>query len=545
MLLIKNGVIITMDSLCPRTEAAVVEGSYFSYVGDNASAEAFARLHSTSPVETLDLQGRFLMPGFNDSHMHFIHYVKTKLSVDLFGVSSLSELKERMRLGLARFDGAGNQWLIGEGWNQEQFAGVRRFPTRQDLDEVSRDVPIIILRSCFHVGVLNSKALELMHFDREAAARFGVFVETDETGEPNGVIKENLLDDTKASLPTIPLERMLERVVEAQNDLFAEGLTSIQSDDFKYAPGEKPYDLMEGLRALSLSGRLKLRFAEQALLTEPKTLEEFFQRGGHVFGGSSRFRISAVKLLADGSLGARTAFLQEPYADAPDTCGLPIYPDPEALYRLIRLAHLHNMPAIVHVIGDGAAQMALDAIARVKEELPWFSPRHGLVHCQVMTKEQLRRMGKLGVTAFVQPVFINGDMHIAPARLGSQRVRTSYAWKDMARAGAPLAFGTDCPVERFRPMEGIYCAVTRRDFTGKGPFLPEQALSVSEALYAYTAGSAYASGEEHVKGKIRAGMLADFILMDRNLLTCPPEELYQAQVLATYVGGECVYRAKG
>ena len=153
-----------------------------------------------------------------------------------------------------------------------------------------------------------------------------------------------------------------------------------------------------------------------------------------------------------------------------------------------------------------------------------------------------RRMAELDVTAFVQPVFINGDMHIAPGRLGGNRLAHSYAWGDMERLGLHMAFGTDCPVERFHPLEGVYCAVTRRDFTGNGPFLPEQALTPYQALYAYTAGGAYASGEERIKGRIRSGLLADFLLVDRNLLTCPPEELLSARVLRTYVGGACVFR---
>lgn len=543
MLLLKNGVIATMDPARPIAEAAVTEGEYFAYVGDCASAEAFARRFGTSGFETLDLDGAFVMPGFNDSHMHFIHYVKSKLSVDLFGTASLTELLERMRGGLARFEPKDGRWLMGEGWNQELFTDEKRFPTCRDLDQITTEYPILILRSCFHVGVMNSKAMELLKLNRDTAARCGVFAELDETGAPNGVIKENVLDDIKASLPSIGLPDLLEQVELAQRDLFAEGLTSVQSDDFKYAPEECPYALMEGLRGYAERGRLQLRIAEQALLTEPETLDDFFDRGGAYFGGSTRFRISTVKILADGSLGARTAFLRAPYADAPEQLGLPIYETQETLDALVLAAHLHNLPAAIHAIGDGGAEMALHAIGTAREQMPWLRPRHGLVHCQVMGPDQLRRMAELDVTAFVQPVFINGDMHIAPARLGAERVKSSYAWGDMERLGIRLAFGTDCPVEHFRPLDGVSCAVTRCDFQGNGPFLPEQALSPAQALYAYTAGGAYASGEETWKGQIKPGMLADFILLDRNLLTCPPEELRSARVLSTYVGGICVYRS--
>ena len=541
MLLLTNGVFATMDSARPLAHAAVVDGAYFAYVGEEAEARDFLRAFAGERVEEVDLGGKFVVPGFNDSHLHFIHYVKACLSVDLFGCTSLTEVQDRLRRGLEGFDGTSGRWLMGEGWNHELFTDGRRFPNRHDLDAVSREAPILILRGCFHVGAVNTKGLELLKLTRERAGKYGDFLELDENGEPTGVLKENLLDDVKGALPSIGLADLLEQVKRAQYDFFAEGLTSLQTDDFKYAPDEAPYALMDGLRALSERGELKLRLAEQALLTEPETLDEFFRRGMAQYGGGTGFRISTVKILADGSLGGRTAYMQEPYADDPTTRGIPIYEQRE-LDALVETAHRHGMPAAIHAIGDGGAEMALTAFQRAEERCPWHRPRHGLVHCQVMTEEQLRRMKALGITAFVQPVFINGDMHIAAARLGEARLNGSYAWGTMERLGIPTAYGTDCPVEQLRPLDGIYCAVTRRDFEGNGPFLPGEAVRVEQALYAYTVGGAYASGEEGVKGRIRPGMLADFTVLDRNLFTIPPETIRETRVLATYVGGVQVYR---
>ena len=541
MLLLTNGVFATMDSARPLAHAAVVDGAYFAYVGEEAEARDFLRAFAGERVEEVDLGGKFVVPGFNDSHLHFIHYVKACLSVDLFGCTSLTEVQDRLRRGLEGFDQNSGRWLMGEGWNHELFTDGRRFPNRHDLDAVSREVPILILRGCFHVGAVNTKGLELLKLTRERAGKYGDFLELDENGEPTGVLKENLLDDVKGALPSIGLADLLEQVKRAQYDFFAEGLTSLQTDDFKYAPDEAPYALMDGLRALSERGELKLRLAEQALLTEPETLDEFFRRGMAQYGGGTGFRISTVKILADGSLGGRTAYMQEPYADDPTTRGIPIYEQKE-LDALVETAHRHGMPAAIHAIGDGGAEMALTAFQRAEERCPWHRPRHGLVHCQVMTEEQLRRMKALGITAFVQPVFINGDMHIAAARLGEARLNGSYAWGTMERLGIPTAYGTDCPVEQIRPLDGIYCAVTRRDFEGNGPFLPDEAVRVEQALYAYTVGGAYASGEETVKGRIRPGMLADFTVLDRNLFTIPPETIRETRVLATYVGGVQDYR---
>ena len=542
MLLIQNARIATMDDARPAAQAAAVEGEYFACVGGNEEVRDFARAHSRGPLRVVDMEGGFVMPGFHDSHMHFIHYVKSRLSVDLFGAASLAEMKARMREGLARFDASGGRFLLGEGWNHELFSDERRFPTRRDLDEVSRDVPILAMRTCFHIGVLNTPAMRVLGLDRDTAARFGAYVELDADGEPNGVIKENYLDEVKASLPSLTLDELMRLVCEAQRNLLSEGLTGVQTDDFKYAPDERPYALMDALRARCHDGRLKLRVREQALLPTQEELDEFFALRAQELRAGERFRIGCVKLLADGSLGGRTAFLDAPYADAPGARGLPIY-EQEELDRLVLPAHLHDMPVAIHAIGDGAARMAIESIRRAREAAPWLSPRHGLVHCQVLSPALIRAMAAHGVQAFTQPVFINGDMHIALPRLGEARARSSYAWKSLLEAGVAQSFGTDCPVERLRPMEGVYCAVTRRDFAGRGPFLPEQALSVWDALRAYTAGSAWAVGEERTRGAIRPGMLADFIQLDRDLLSCPAPELYHARVLRTWIGGECVYEA--
>ena len=539
MLLLKNAVIASMDDKRPFARAALIDGERFVYVGDEAGAANWLKGART---EELDLQGRFVIPGFIDSHMHFIHYVKAKSSVDLFGCDSLAELKNRMRRGLEKYSPTSGRFIMGEGWNQELFSDEKRFPNRHDLDEISRDYPIIIMRSCFHIGVLNSKAMELIGLDRETAKLHGDFAELDEQGEPNGVIKENYLDDTKASLPSMTLAELLEEVERAQYELFALGITGVHSDDFKSAPDNGPYELVEGLAALSQSGKLKLRISEQALLTEQETLEGYFARGGAA--AARDCRVSTVKILADGSLGARTAFMREPYADVKDSRGLAIYEQAE-LDRLVLTAQQHNMPVAIHVIGDGAAEMALDAIEKALAAVPEYHPRHGLVHCQLMGRDLLERMQRLGVQAHTQPVFINSDMHIAADRLGDERVKDSYPWRSMLELGIRQSFGTDCPVEGLNPLAGIYCAVSRRDFLGRGPFLPEQAISLHDAIYAYTAAGAYASGDEKDRGMIKAGMLADFVVMDRNLFDIPEAELLQAKVLGTWIGGRCVYRAEG
>ncbi len=537
--IIKNAVIATISREQPFVKAAAVKDGKFIFCGNVEEAEK----HISSNAEVLDCGGAFVMPGFNDSHMHYLHYVKSKLSVDLSGTFSVENILERMSSALKDYDPKSGLWLVGEGWNQDYFtAGEHRFPTAADLDKVTTEYPVLIMRTCYHIGVLNTKAMELMGIDEKEAARQGKFVETDGLGEPTGVIKENFFDEIKSRLPYPNLDSLIEMMLSCQKDLFAKGITAIQSDDMKYAPEGEAYDMLDRLRAASISGQLKVHYAEQALSQTDAELDEFFLHNcWHWRNGS--FKISCVKLISDGSLGARTALLKRPYADDESTSGIAIYTQGE-LDHLIEESHSHDMPVAVHAIGDGALEMCQNAFAAAKEKYPEFNPRHGIVHCQITSKEQIKRFKELDLMAYTQPVFIDYDMHIVRQRVGDKLAETSYAWKDYLELGIHESFGTDCPVESFDPFRGIYCAVTRRDTKGRGPYLPEQAVPVYDALYAYTAAGAYASGDENIRGMIKPGMEADFILLDRDLTKCPPKDILSAKLLKTFIGGKCVYEAK-
>lgn len=542
---IKNAVIATMDSENPAAQSAVVIGDFFAYVGTESGAEQFLREHPQAEVEVLDCGGQFLLPGFNDSHMHYLHYAKAKMgAVNLSGCTSLRELVQRMQDGFDHmYDKNSGLWLSGEGWNDTYFTDEKRFPNSHDLDAVTTEYPMIVMRTCFHVATLNSKAMELLGINRETVKQYGVFAETYPDGEPNGVIKENVFDDIKSNLPAPSLETLLDMMVECQHDLFEAGITSVQSDDFKYTPEGQAYNMMRLLRQASEDGRMKLSIGEQALLTEKETVDEFFDKMGWDDSfGNRKFKITCVKILADGSLGARTALMRKPYADDPSTKGLAIYENQEDLDYLVMKAHRNNMAAAIHAIGDGAIEMCLNAFERARREMPYLHPRHGIVHCQITDKEQVRRFRELDVIAYIQPVFIDYDMHIVFDRVGKELGDTSYAWKDYIESGVHAPFGTDCPVESFDPLRGIYCAVTSCDTKGNGPAWPQQILSRQQALYGYTAAGAYSSMDENVKGQIKAGMYADFITLDTDLLTCPAEDILKAKVTRTYVDGQCVYQ---
>ncbi|RKJ76455.1 MULTISPECIES: amidohydrolase [unclassified Pyramidobacter] len=539
---IRNAAIATMDRENPAADSAVVVGDFFAYVGSDRGAEAYLQEHPQKDLEVLDCGGAFLMPGFNDSHMHFLHYAKSKLgAVDLCGTKSVGEVVERMKKGLEKYDPASGLWLLGEGWNHDYFADEKRYPAAADLDAVTAEYPLLVMRTCFHVGVLNSKAMELIGLDKAAAEKMGDFAGKNPDGTPDGVVKEHVVDNIKANLPAPDLKTLLDMVLACQKDLFARGITSIQSDDFKYTPDGCAYEMMRLLRDASEDGRLKVRWGEQALLPTKAEIDEFFDRKGcdDSYGNRS-FKISTVKLLTDGSLGARTAYMRQPYADDPSTRGLPTYTQ-EELDALVLKAHENNMPVAMHAIGDGAMEMALNSIERARKAMPYVHPRHGVVHCQITDRRQVERFRELDAIAFIQPIFIDYDMHIVFDRVGKELGSTSYAWKDYIESGVHAPFGTDAPVEDFNPMRGLYCAVTSRDLNGEGPFLPRQILSREQALYGYTAAGAWATRDEDVKGKIKPGMYADFITVDRDLLKCPERDILAATVTATYIGGEKVF----
>ena len=539
---IKNAKIATMDENNPVATSAVVIGDFFAYVGDEQGAAAFLAQRPQKELKELDCKGQFLLPGFNDSHMHYMHYCKAKMGANLGPSSSIDDLVARMKDFFDnRYDKTSGLWVTGEGWNQDNFTDEKRFPNNRDLDAVTTEYPILVMRTCFHVGAMNSKAMELLGINKDTVGKYGEYAELWPDGTPNGVVKEIVLDDIKCNLPAPSLDQLLDKLIESQHDLFAYGITSVQSDDFKYFPDGGAYDMMARIRKASDRGELKLRIAEQALMYSLEEMETFFDENGwdDSFGNRS-FKISCIKLLADGSLGARTAFMRQPYADDPTTKGLALFSQ-EDLDAMVWKAHENNMAAAIHAIGDGAIEMCLDAIEKARKGMPHLHPRHGIVHCQITDEKQLQRFKELDVIAYIQPVFIDYDMHIVFDRVGKTLGDTSYAWKTLIESGVKAPFGTDCPVENFDPFRGIYCAATGKDTQGRGPAWPQQILSRQQALYGYTAAGAYSSFDETVKGKIQPGMYADFITLDTDLLTCADEDILKAKVTATYINGNCVF----
>lgn len=500
----------TMNAAMPRAGAAVVENGRFAFVG---TAEGARRYLAGRPHETVDAQGMTVIPGLNDAHMHYLHTAMRGASVELAGARSPAEVAERLRAGLARHR---EGWLIGEGWNQETF-DCPRLITREDLDAVSMEVPIMASRACGHIIAVNSRAMAIA----------GVEV-------ADGIFREDEQAVIRQHIPVPDSQHLVRVMCDAQHRLFAQGITSVQSDDLGSIPPFQRESFLTALRDATEAGMLKVRYAQQALVDDAEDMRGFLRAGLHRIRGS-RFRVSHMKILADGSLGARTAWMRSPYADAPDTTGFGIY-DNAAMEAMVREAAAHDMPVAVHVIGDAATQQALDAIERAGRGL-----RHALVHAQIMDAEQAVRCGRLGLCVLAQPIFLDADAPIVRSRVGDALADTSYRWHTMLGAGAHVAFSTDCPVEPFDTMPNLYCAVTRKSQRQNAPYLPEEAFALEEALCAYSAAGAFASGEEGEKGQVKPGHLADFVMLNQKLDEKTPAQLLETGVAQTYIGGDVVY----
>lgn len=518
-------------------EAFLVEDGRFSLVG--GSGEVLARPHDRA----VDLRGAFVCPGFIDSHMHLLSYGNTLLCPRLDQhTGSLEEMLRCLRDFERTYPRGPETWLMGRGWNQDYFADERRMPDRFDLDKVSERVPVCATRACGHCLAVNSRALELLGIDKDTPEVEGGQIGRLPDGRPNGLFFDNAMDLVYASVPPAGKEEIKAMILAACKALNASGITGVQSDDYCVNRAIPWQTINEAYRELEAAGQLTVRVYEQSNFTDVESLAAFVEAGNRTGAGTDLFQIGPLKMLGDGALGARTAYLSRPYADDPETRGIPVFPQ-KTFDEMIAYANDHNMQVAVHCIGDACLDSVLDAMEKALKRHPRADHRHGIVHCQITRPDQLRRIADLGLHVYYQGIFLDYDSRIVPQRVGEELARTSYSWKALADMGVSCSNGTDCPVERPDPLFSLQCAVTRQSLDGAASLLPEQAFSVAEALDGYTIRSAEASFEEDCKGRIKAGMLADFAVLGENLLEAEPESIHSISVLAVYLGGSCVYQA--
>ena len=512
--------------------AFLVEDGLFRAVGKD---EELLALADADTVRT-DLQGRFVCPGFNDSHMHLLNYGQSlKVARLAEHTESLAGLLQYLREYAAENPPRKGRWLRGRGWNQDYFTDVRRMPDRHDLDSVSTEYPIMITRACGHCCAVNSRALELAGIGPDTPSPAGGLIGM-AGGVPDGRLYDNAIDLVSACIPEPDREEIKDMIRLACRALNVYGITSVQSDDYGTFAGVPFETVNAAYRELEASGELSVRVYEQANFTELSELVRFIEAGNRSGTGSRMFRIGPLKLLGDGSLGSRTAWLSRPYADDPGTSGFSLF-SREKMEEMICFAHAHGMQIAVHAIGDACLDRVLDALEKALQEHPRADHRHGIVHCQISRPEQLRRIRDLGLHVYAQSVFLDYDNHIVEARAGEELAKSSYSWKTLLQSGVSVSNGSDAPVEAPDVMKGIECAVTRTSLDGTGPYLPQEAFTLREALDSFTVRSAEASFEEDFKGRIAPGFAADFTVLEENPFETATKAFHNIKVSGCFIGG--------
>lgn len=532
-----NGTIKTLDPAIPKCQAIAVKDGVILRMGDN---EDMLRLAGPE-TERIDLKGGFMLPGFCDTHMHLLHYSNVKKCLSFFHASSLSEILTMCRgaVSTAREKGS---WVVGLGFNENNWDD-KRLPTRADLDTVSTEVPIVIRRACFHMMIVNTKALELLGLLGERSDSTSHHIGFYDDGTPNGLIQEETQNLVQMCMGTPSIEEIKELIIEAANDAASKGIVQIHSDDFEAFAGNQAELVIRAYSELANEGKLPIRIYQQCLLRDQATLETFLNNGHRTGETHGLYKLGPLKVLTDGSLGANTAVLRKPYKNAPHTCGIHIY-EKEVLQKLFDTAHQNAMQIAVHCIGDGAIEQTLDCFENSMNTWPRENPRHGVVHVQITDEPLLERFRDLNVLAYIQPIFVRGDMDIVDDCVGTELASTSYNWRRMVELGVHASGGSDCPVELFDILPNICCAVTRTNLAGSAPWYPQNCVSVEEAVRMFTVEGAYASFEEDVRGTLTVGKLADMVLLDRDIYSIPEDEIKDVSVTMTVVNGNIVYSAK-
>ncbi len=540
-------------SVTPRevTAIAIARGSVLL-----AGSDGDVLATKSSATTLIDLGGAFAMPGFNDAHVHLYGAgAQRVLSVDLDHVPSLSAMQDRIRTYTAGIPAGA--WVQGAGWDHTLWPGAT-LPTRTDLDAVTTGHPALFYRTDGHILVANSSALDAAHITANTADPPGGHIDHDSAGNPTGIVREapamRLLEQ---HIPPPSSEQRAHALQAAMDDALAHGVTSVQD----FSPDWPNFLFFESLEH---TGKLHLRISEWQDVNLP--LATLRQRRASHPADDPLLHLGMLKGFMDGSLGSRTAAMEDPYSDDPSTSGIPRY-DEDTLNRLSTERAAAGFQLGFHAIGDRANSMALDAFAAAEQTAvpadqppPPANPDASIVtqssaptghadlrfrveHAQVLLPADFDRFASLGVIASMQPSHLLTDMKWAGARLGPDRSRTAYAWHSFLDHGVTLAFGTDYPVESIDPFRGLYAAVTRQNEAGTATFNPAEKISIDEAIYAYTQASAFAEFREHRLGRLEPGFLADLVVLDRNPLTASPQQLLHTRVLRTVVNGQTVYTA--
>jgi len=519
-----GGIVWTGMPQLPRADAIGIAGGRIAALGSEA-----VKAGTASRTQVVQLGGAFAMPAFIDNHTHFLKGALALTQPDLLGARSRAEFAER--IGRAARAAPG-QWITGQSWDEQRLGG--ELPTKEWIDAVTPDTPVAVPRTDLHMFLLNSVALRLAGIDRNTPDVAGGVILRDASGEPTGILKDNAKDLVGRVIPK-PGPAQEAAALRAGIALgHSHGLAQVHIPEIDW-------DAHEALRRSPIARELGMRFYSMVPLQDWRRIAATVAEEGR---GDEWVRWGGVKGLADGSLGSRTALFYEPYSDEPGWRGTRIL-SLEDLRELVPAADAAGLQGTVHANGGRANDDGLDSFAQAEAANGPRDRRFRIEHAQHMRPSSLARFARQNVIASVQPYHAIDDGRWAVNRIGEGRLHGTYAFESLIASGAHVTFGSDWPVAPLNPIQGIRGAVTRETIDGANPhgWLPDQKVSVEQALVSYTAENAYAGFQEHLVGRLRPGHLADIVVMDRDLTAIDPEEIGNAKILATYVGGVERYRA--
>jgi len=523
--LVVFGRVWTGDSTRPWAQAVAVEGDRIVAVGDSMT---LARRVGPK-TRTIANRNSMVVPGFMDGHTHFIYGGFQLTSVDLRDAASPAEFVTRIKRFAAKL--RPGEWITGGDWDHERWPGTP-LPERSWIDSVTPNNPVLVSRLDGHMALANSAALRLAGMDRSTRDIPGGTIVRDSTGAPTGVLKDEAQNPVYAAMPTPSQSQSDAAISRALAWAASKGVTAV-------ADVSVPWFEVAALKRAHRKGTLTTRVSVYVPLGDWRRMADTVRANGR---GDDWLRVAGVKGYVDGSLGSTTALFYQPYNDAPETSGLMVTPE-DSLRAWIGGADSAGLQVAVHAIGERANGVLLDIYDSVTKAHGPRDRRFRIEHAQHLRRQDIGRLARSGVIASMQPYHAVDDGRWAEKRIGPERIKTTYAFRSLLDAKARLAFGSDWTVAPLDPILGIYAAVTRRTLDGKNPggWVPQEKITVEEALRAYTSGNAYGMFAEKRRGKLAAGYLADITVIDRDLTRIPPESIEQARVTATVVGGRLVY----
>ena len=531
-LVFRNARVYTANDKSPRAEAVAVKADKIIYVGKNDGAD---RLVGPA-TKVIDLKGATLLPGLSDAHMHLSGVGAREMTLNLEGTNTLEDFLEKVK---ARVDQSrAGQWVTGRGWI-ETFWKPPVFPTRQDLDRIAPNNPVVLTRADGHASVANSAALRLAGITRSTPAPAGGAINKDGDGEPTGMLIDRAQGLVGRLVPPPTDEERDQEIIKGVEREIRLGWTQIQDAHGSWAEVDR-------IRRLYRDGKLKIRIVKA--ISGPSADADRLILQGPVLGeAGGRLTVRTIKVVMDGALGSRGAALLAPYTDDPRNSGL-ITTDTVALKPMLVAALKNGIQVETHSIGDRGNRLMLDFYQRAMQAVPpeqrkLAEPRWRDEHSQIVNPTDIPRFKQLGIIASMQPSHAISDLYFAPARLGMDRLKGAYAWQSFLKLGVPVSGGSDAPVERGEPMIEFYAAVARKDLQGRSGegWHPEERVSREQALKMFTLWPAFAAFEEAIRGTIEVGKLADFTILDQDIMRVPEQAILKTKTLYTVVNGEIVY----